>query len=75
MIEIKVTGPAGTIDYEMLVIKHALEEVGIPVLVEDFHPFNDRNPELTEDEFMARCNKIKQHQEVKLIAVHCPWGG
>ena len=75
MTHIKVTGPGGAISVEMLIIQRALEEYGIPVIVEDSYPYSDRGLELSEDDYLNRCKLIKDKQPVKLVAEHCPWGG
>ena len=80
-IEVKVTGPGGVINFETLIIKRALEQVGITVEVEDEYPFsyrvNQNVIQETEDEYIERITKLNEtcSTTVKLIAEHCPWGG
>ncbi len=79
MITIKVTGPGGTIDFEMMVIKMLFEQIGISVIVENEYPWPDDNPLIADAFIEDRIKSIKngtfQSPEIKLIAEHCPWGG
>lgn len=78
-VTIQVTGPGGTITYEMELIKRALESVGITVIVKDDHPWcpHSGNGYLTVDGFIEHRNKLTAHEghTVLLKAVHVPWGG
>jgi hypothetical protein len=82
---VTIAGPGETFNYETIIIRRALEAAGILVEVEDDYPFNKREPDLTEDEYLDRIkdrrenwpfNKLEQPlYTVKLITEHCPWGG
>lgn len=82
-VTVTVTGPGGIINYEVEVIKRALEAAHVRVEVINPHP--DDNPEkmvqeierrLTDDQWAAPYTWSKRiTKSVKLVADHCPWGG
>jgi hypothetical protein len=82
---VTIAGLGGTINYETIIIRRALEAAGIIVEVEDDYPFNKREPDLTEDEYLDRIKDRRENwpfdnleqplYKVKLITEHCPVGG
>ncbi len=79
MVTIKVTGPGGTISFEMLLIQELLEREGYKVVVQDDHPFSGRkNSEFkTKEEYFEHRRKLmaEKPREIVLEADHQPWGG
>ncbi len=73
-ITVTVQGLGGTIAYEMVIIRRALEAAGINVEVNDIDPINES--EESEDEFIERMKTLNHSKtQIKLIAKHIPWGG
>jgi hypothetical protein len=78
MIETKITitGPGGTINFEVEVIRAALAAHNVTVNVINDHPFvNDFLP--TPEEFVAYRKDLHaiQPHTVTIEANHIPWGG
>lgn len=83
-IDIKISGPGGTITFETLLIKQLFEALGYIVNVDDDCPLGSRNdpnaPKETEEEFVDRvlesiAQEKKSQGYINLKTNHCPWGG
>lgn len=74
MTEIRITGAGGTISYEYYVILKALKEAGLTVVEQNDFP--ESNPQKHLKTIKRRITtEVIEDKEVKLIAVHVPWGG
>lgn len=71
-VTVTVTGPGGCISLEIEIIRRALVAAGINVTVTNPHPpaegFIPHMEKYIKDGKMSTTN-------VKIIAMHCPWGG
>lgn len=74
-VKVTVSGPGGCIDYEVEVIRRALEAEGLKVNVIDPHPFEPNESFANIDELLAHCKTLSGSITVDLIANHIPWGG
>jgi nucleoside-diphosphate-sugar epimerase len=82
-VTVTVTGLAGVITYEMVVIRRALEAAGVKVIVVDDHPADDEEAWVVEmkrridnDDWAAPYDWSKKvARSVTLVAKHCPCGG
>jgi hypothetical protein len=76
MIDVTITivGPGGTIDYEAVVIRRALEAAGVRVVEENTNPCSDPDECLRVIRDRLDTGYIK-HKAVRLVVTHQPWGG
>lgn len=71
-VTVTVTGPGGCISGEIEIIRRALTAAGINVTIADPHPPVEGFTEVL-DKYIAS-GRMSQ-TNVKIIAMHCPWGG
>ena len=67
-VKIIVSGMSGTIHNHIAIIKHAFEEHGINVVVEDAHPYSK-----TKDEVESEVSLGRVWDKVVIEAAHIPW--
>lgn len=78
MTQITVTGPGTIIAFEMIVIEKFLTELGYKVIVEDEYPYGSFPVgHTTKEQYLEFVKELLQQYptEIKLTAVHLPWGG
>jgi hypothetical protein len=75
MFEISVTvqGPGGTFDFELEVIRRALEKAGCNVEIST----NNKLKPMSDEAFKKMMDTSRQRKDttIKLHAHHLPWGG
>lgn len=69
--EIKISGPGGTMNYEVEIVVKALREAGCEVEVENRYPAEEGHVEAIRE----RIDAGTVSKKVKVIAQHIPWGG
>lgn len=69
-VKVTVSGMGGTIHNHIAAIKHAFEDLGIDVVVEDSHPYSKTREEVISENSMGRL-----WNKVVIEAQHIPWGG
>lgn len=80
-ISVTICGMGGIINFEALAVEKLFKEMGFEVVVDNPHPYVERNPHPSticesEDEYYERVKSL-DHSTTKItIKVdHCPWGG
>lgn len=79
MTTITISGPGGSIQYEVEIIRRLLESEGFKVSVKDKYPFVPDKAEGFDswEEYQEHRRKLlsEKQKEIELIADHLPWGG
>jgi hypothetical protein len=70
-VVVQVSGPGGCINYEIELIRRAMEAAGIEVVIRNSHP----DPQDVLDTMFERAETIGNMTRVVIQAYHSPWGG
>lgn len=73
MIEIRISGPGGTINFPYEIVVDALRKEGIDVRVVNDCP--EENADAYCDMIRERINSGHSYFKVHVVAEHEPWGG